>query len=291
MRSLAVLVTLVHINFVFSGGNLFPCENYIADSDRRRDLIKLVQNDYHEKNKDEFERSFSLGFGMESEWVNPHHLAKKPVVYFGSGPDLLRPIFNHPYSEEYVFIDSFQGWGEGPEYLTSEIIKRISHLESFVEEIHRVEGEPLSFNFRFKGSRSYQKIRFIRENYHNYKRMLKVFNSIESEWAGVLVSGAPIPRRAVLLETLKRIGKGGVFVHSRWPGIDRRIRRKFFNSLARVTFFGKSLLGDLLRVTIGSGFDDISGAGMELIITARNFDRFEHITYSIELSTYAFFKR
>jgi hypothetical protein len=266
------------------GSYLFPCENFLNDPEGRRELIASAQLDYHEKFKINGWQSFSLDFGVEPEWIDPLHLLNNPVVYLGSGPDILRPIFNHPFAGEYMFIDSFKGWGEGPEYLSEEILTRMNHLGSFLE-VSQIENETLSFKIRFKGSSKYQTIRFVRANYHNYQKMNEVFNSIGSDWAGVIVSAAPLPRRAVLLDVLKRIGPGGVFVHSRYSGISNPLRRKLFDSIAVVPVVGKSYLMDLARLIANPNSE-----GAELIISARGFQRIEHREFGFQLSTYAFFK-
>lgn len=68
---------------------------------------------------------YSQTIGPETALIPVRAMEDSHVIYFASGPDVIRPIYDFPWASTYHYADFFLGWGNNPYVALAELLARI----------------------------------------------------------------------------------------------------------------------------------------------------------------------
>jgi hypothetical protein len=172
----------------------------LASADAYRNFIEQVHNKYLLKGGE-----ISLYLGPEHRVLSVDKTPGQRVLSIGSGPDVLRPLFDFPYAEHIYLLDDLTGWGDSFDDAFQELRSRLAFLSDNQFQEKTVSQEEIVWKISW-GPQGIKRTTFIhlyKIDYNKTSSVEKFVNGMESPFTAIFTTGAPIPTNRSLDLILK----------------------------------------------------------------------------------------
>lgn len=173
------------------------------------------------------------------------------IISFGSGPDIIRPIYNFPFASHYHLFDLMEGWFGGGELAFRELERRLNHVypgvkvelvdlgflefgspemvDQYPPSSYRRGSSPyagkVTWRLEWKSPAAGQQVKLVTLHLKDYSRLteaLEVLDQIpKGQLDALFITGAFLPKGKALDRYLSEVKAGGSVI----------VDMDFYNSL------------------------------------------------------------
>jgi hypothetical protein len=164
------------------------------------------------------------------------------IISFGSGPDIIRPIYNFPFASHYHLFDIMEGWYGGGALAFRELERRLYQIhpgviveridpgflefgspeivDHFPPSSYRKGSSPyagkVTWRLKWKSPAAGQQLKLVTLHLKDYSRLkdgLEVLAQVpKGQLDALFISGAFLPKGKALVHYLSEVKSGGLFI-------------------------------------------------------------------------------